>query len=386
MVTWPAGQDRGAVGEIVHSRGEAMPRIDAFLRIMQANGVSDLHLSAGAKPMLRINGVLEHAEHRSLSEDELKILLYELLTDTQISHLEEEGELDCAYTLASVGRFRINIFKKHPGLGAAIRIIPNQIPTLDSLGFPGSLKKLILSRAGLVIVTGPTNSGKSTTLAAMVDYLNDHVNYHIITLEEPLEFIHPNKKCLINQRQIGEHSKSFANALRAALREDPNAVLVGEMRDLETISLALTASEIGLLVFGTLHTKSAAQTISRVVDAFPVSQQPQVRFMLSEVLICITSQQLLRRLDGKGRVAAIEILIGNHAVRNLIREQKGHQLNNAILTGRKEGMQLMDQHLRELVEGGIVTAEEALRYAEDPGAIPLGDAKHASAAVMSGRE
>ncbi len=363
-----------------------MPRIDAFLRIMQANGVSDLHLSAGAKPMLRINGVLEQAEHRSISEDELKILLYELLTDTQIGHLEREGELDCAYTLASVGRFRINIFKKHPGLGAAFRIIPNQIPTLDGLGFPGSLKKLILNRAGLIIVTGPTNSGKSTTLAAMIDYLNDHVNYHIITLEDPLEFIHPNKKCLINQRQIGEHSKSFANALRAALREDPNAVLVGEMRDLETISLALTASEIGLLVFGTLHTKSAAQTISRIVDAFPISQQPQVRFMLSEVLICISSQQLLRRLDGNGRVAAMEILIGNHAVRNIIREQKTHQLNNAILTGRKEGMQLMDQHLRELVEGGIVTAEEALRYAEDPGAIPVGNAKQASAAVMSGRE
>ena len=380
------GPGSGRRWRVFHSRGEAMPRIDAFLKIMQANGVSDLHLSAGARPMLRINGVLEHAEHRSLSEDELKILLYELLTDTQISHLEKEGELDCAYTLASVGRFRINIYKKHPGLGAAIRIIPNQIPTLDSLGFPGSLKKLILNRAGLIIVTGPTNSGKSTTLAAMVDYLNDHVNYHIITLEEPLEFIHPNKKCLINQRQIGEHSKSFANALRAALREDPNAVLVGEMRDLETISLALTASEIGLLVFGTLHTKSAAQTISRIVDAFPVTQQPQVRFMLSEVLICITSQQLLRRRDGKGRVAAIEILIGNHAVRNLIREQKGHQLNNAILTGRKEGMQLMDQHLRELVEGGIVTAEEALRYAEDPGAIPTGEAKQASAAVMSGRE
>jgi len=364
-----------------------MPRIDAFLKIMQENGVSDLHLSAGSRPMLRINGVLEHAEHRSLSVDELKILLYELLTDTQIAHLEGEGELDCAYTLASVGRFRINIYKKHPGLGAAFRIIPNQIPTLDSLRFPAILKELVLSRAGLILVTGPTNSGKSTTLAAMIDYLNEHVNYHIITLEDPLEFIHPNKKCLINQRQIGEHSRSFSNALRATLREDPNAVLVGEMRDLETISLALTASEIGLLVFGTLHTKSAAQTISRIVDAFPVSQQPQVRLMLSEVLVGICSQQLLRKLDGTGRIAAMEILIGNHAVRNLIREQKTHQLNNVILTGRKEGMQLMDQHLRELVENGIISAEEALRFAEDPGAIPTGDARQArAAAVTNSRE
>ena len=189
-----------------------MPRIDAFLKIMQEHGVSDLHLSAGSKPMLRVNGVLEHAEHRSLSEDELKILFYELLTDTQIGQLEEEGELDCAYTLAGVGRFRINIYKKHPGLAAAFRIIPSKIPTLDSLHLPEVLKKLVSQRSGLVLVTGPTNSGKSTTLAAMVDYINDHMNHHIITLEDPLEFVHPNKKCLINQRQIGEHSKTFSGS------------------------------------------------------------------------------------------------------------------------------------------------------------------------------
>jgi twitching motility protein PilT len=364
-----------------------MPRIDAFLKIMRENGVSDLHLSAGTNPMLRINGVLEHAEHRSLSEDELKILLYELLTNTQIGQLEENGELDCAYTLAEVGRFRINMYRKHPGLAAAFRIIPSEIPTLDGLGLPEVLKKFVAQRAGLVLVTGPTNSGKSTTLAAMIDYVNDHMNHHIITLEDPLEFIHPNKKCLINQRQIGEHSRSFANALRAALREDPNVILVGEMRDLDTISLALTASEVGLLVFGTLHTKSASQTISRIVDAFPVSQQPQVRLVLSEVLIGICSQQLLRKKDGNGRIAAMEVLIGNHAVRNLIREKKTHQINNVILTGRKEGMQLMDMHLRDLVERGIVSSEEAMRFAEDPSSIPQDeDMRTKTGKVLSARE
>jgi twitching motility protein PilT len=337
--------------------------------------------------MLRVNGVLDKAEHRSLSEDELKILLYELLTDMQIGQLEEAGELDCAYTLAEVGRFRINIYKKHPGLAAAFRIIPSEIPTLETLGLPEVLKSIVSQRSGLVLVTGPTNSGKSTTLAAMIDHINNNMNYHIITLEDPLEFIHPNKKCLINQRQIGEHSRSFANALRSSLREDPNVILVGEMRDLETISLALTASEVGLLVLGTLHTKSASQTISRIVDAFPVSQQPQIRLVLSEVLIGICSQQLLRRKDGNGRIAAMEVLLGNHAIRNLIREKKTHQINNVMLTGRKEGMQLMDLHLKELVESGVVTPDEAMRFAEDPSSIPQDNSRKAQAApALTGRE
>ncbi len=343
-----------------------MPRIDAFLQIMQKNNVSDLHLSSGSAPMLRINGMLEQGDHRQLSEEELKILIYELLTDTQIELLERDGELDCAYTIAGVARFRINIFKKHPGLAAAFRIIPNEIPTLESLGLPEALKTMISNRSGLLLVTGPTNSGKSTTLAAMVDHINDHQNYHIITLEDPLEFVHPNKNCLINQRQIGEHSRSFSNALRASLREDPDVILVGEMRDLETISLALTASEFGLLVLGTLHTKSAAQTISRIVDVFPVEQQAQTRLVLSEVLVGICSQQLLRRADGKGRVAAMEILVGSAAVRNLIREKKDHHIGNVLTTGRKEGMQSLDQHLKELVEDGSITAEEAMQYTKDP--------------------
>jgi twitching motility protein PilT len=346
----------------LENKGVKMPRIDTFLKIMQENNVSDLHLSANTEPMLRINGVLQRAEHRQLSEDEVKIIIYELLTDVQISHLEEKGDLDCAYTLPGIARFRINVYKKYPGMAAAFRIIPNQVPTLDELGFPPVLKKMLTVRSGLVLVTGPTNSGKSTTLAAMVNHLNDTMNHHIITLEDPLEFIHPNKKCLIHQRQIGEHCENFASGLRAALREDPNVILVGEMRDLETISLALSAAEVGQLVLGTLHTRSAAQTISRVVDPFPAGQQTQIRHMLAEVLVGVCSQQLLRRSDKKGRVAALEIMMGNHAIRNLIRDQKSHLINNAILSNRAIGMQLMDHHLKQLVSDGIVTQEEAVRH------------------------
>jgi twitching motility protein PilT len=321
--------------------------------------------------------VLEKTNHRALTEDETKVLVYELLSDSQVELLEKNGELDCAYTLPNVARFRINVFRKHPGVAAAFRMIPHDIPTLESLGFPEVIKKMLKLRSGLILVTGPTNSGKSTTLAAMVDYLNNHMNYHMITLEDPLEFIHENKNSLINQRQIGEHSRSFASALRGALREDPNVILVGEMRDLETISLALTAAELGLLVMGTLHTKSAAQTISRVADAFPVDQQPAVRLTLSEVLVGICSQQLLRRADGDGRIAAFEIMVGTHAVRNLIREGKSHLVPNVIMTAKKEGMQMLDQHLRDLVTQKIVTAEEAARFAADPAGMLAGTPKPA---------
>jgi twitching motility protein PilT len=346
-----------------------MPKIDAFLTIMRDAGASDLHLSAGTPPVLRINGDLQEAEHRALSEEEVRILVYELLTEGQIEALEREGQLDCAHTIDGVARFRIHAFKKHPGMAAAFRVIPDEAPTLDQLGMPDTLKRMLDFRAGLILVTGPTNSGKSTTLAAMVDHLNRTTTHHILTLEDPLEFIHQNRGCLINQRQIGEHSQSFADALRGALRADPNVILVGEMRDLETISLALTAAELGLLVMGTLHTRSAAQTIARVADAFPVDQQPAVRLALSEVLVGICSQQLLRRKDGSGRVAALEILVGTPAVRNMIREGKDHQVGNVILTGRKEGMRLLEQSLKELVESGAVEAEEAARFAEEPESI-----------------
>jgi twitching motility protein PilT len=331
-----------------------MAKIDAFLRIMQENDASDLHIGAGFEPMLRIHGVLEKTSHRVLSEEEVKVLVYELLTDAQIGELEKAGELDCAYTLPGVARFRMNVFKKYPGIAAAFRIIPHTMPTLEALGLPASVRNMLHSKNGLILVTGPTGSGKSTTLAAMVNYLNEHMNYHMITLEDPLEFIHGNKNSLINQRQIGEHSQTFANALRAALREDPNVILVGEMRDLETIALAITAAELGLLVLGTLHTKSASQTISRVADAFPVDQQPAIRLTLSEVLV---------------GMAALEVMVGTHAVRNLIREGKSHLVNNVIMTAKKEGMQLLDQHLKDLVMQNVVTSDEAARYAVDPAAI-----------------
>jgi twitching motility protein PilT len=343
-----------------------MPKIDTFLKIMQEADASDLHLSADNKPVLRVNGVLQQARHRELTADEVRILVYEILTDDQIGRFEEKGELDCAHTIEGIARFRIHVFKKHPGLAAAFRIIPNQVPTLDDLGLPGVLKQMVEQRSGLILVTGPTNSGKSTTLAAMVDHLNENMNHHIITLEDPLEFIHQNKRCLINQRQIGEHSHSFADALRGALRADPDVILVGEMRDLETISLALTAAELGLLVMGTLHTKSAAQTLGRISDAFPVNQQPAVRLAFSEVLRGVCSQQLLRRADGGGRVAAIEVLVGTPAVRTMVREGKDHQVNNVIMTGKKEGMNLLDQHLKDLISEGVVTGEDAARVAAEP--------------------
>ncbi len=343
-----------------------MPRIDTFLKIMHRSGASDLHVGDGYAPILRIHGALESAKHRILNIEEVKILLYEMLSDRQIRELEEAGEIDFTYTLAKVARFRISIYKKHEGLGAAFRLIPNEVPTLDSLGFPELLKKVLSQKSGLILVTGPTNSGKTTTLAAMVDYLNEHMNYHIITLEDPLEYIHVNKNCLINQRQIGQHSRSFASALRAALREDPNVILVGEMRDTETISLALTAAETGLLVLGTLHTRSAAQTVSRIVDVFPANQQDRVRMALSEVLAGTCCQQLVRRADGAGRVAALEIMIKTSAISNLIRESKLQQIGNALVTGRQLGMQKLDHHLKELVSQKIITAEEAALHAENP--------------------
>jgi len=343
-----------------------MPKIDAFLKVMTEAQASDLHLSAETAPILRVHGHLEEAKHRRLTEEEVRLLVYELLTDTQIERLERDGQLDCAHTVEGAARFRIHVYRKDPGLAAAFRIIPYQVPTLESLGFPSVLKDMLSTRAGLILVTGPTNSGKSTTLAAMVDHLNQTTNNHIITLEDPLEFIHTNKHCLINQRQIGEHANSFADALKSALRADPNVILVGEMRDLETISLALTAAELGLLVLGTLHTKSAGQTISRIADVFPSEQQAAVRLNLSEVLVGVCSQQLLRKVDGKGRVAAMEIMVANPAIRTMIRDRKTHQINNAIMTGKKLGMRLLDQHLKDLVGDGLVTAEEAARYSDEP--------------------
>jgi twitching motility protein PilT len=302
---------------------------------------------------------------KALSHEETSGLLYEILTEQQQATFEKKKDLDFAYEIPGLARFRGNIFMQYRGIAAVFRIIPSRILTADDLQLPEGIRKLTLLKKGLVLVTGPTGSGKTTTLAAMIDLINTSRREHIITLEDPLEVIHENKQSLLNQRQIGEHSESFAAALRAALREDPDVILVGEMRDLETISLALTAAETGHLVFGTLHTNSASKTIDRIIDAFPKDGQEQVRAMLSESLKGVICQQLLKTADGRGRLAALEILIGNSAVSNLIREGKTFQIPSIIQTARKEGMQLMDQHIMDLFKAQKVTAEEAYRCALD---------------------
>ncbi|HWO57287.1 MAG TPA: type IV pilus twitching motility protein PilT [bacterium] len=343
-----------------------MAQIDEILRHMKELDASDVHLATGAPITFRIRGELVPANDRALAAAEVELLLYELIGNEQIEQFERNWDLDTAHTIEGFARFRVSLFRDHRGPGGVLRIIPEDPPRLDELGFGEVVTRLAETARGLVLVTGPTNSGKSTTLAAMINHLNETTTKHIITLEDPLEFVHRNKRCLITQRQVGSHTRDFAAALRAALRQDPNVILVGEMRDLETIHLALTAAELGLCVFGTLHTKSAAQTVNRLVDAFPADQQAQIRVLLSEGLRGVIAQQLLRRADGRGRVAACEILINTPAVANMIRESKTYQIPTAIQTGRREGMQLLEQHLAQLVEDGIVTAETALAVANGP--------------------
>jgi twitching motility protein PilT len=343
-----------------------MPKIDHLLEIVTSANATDLHLTAGSVPVVRINGRLEKTRHHRLTNDEVKQLIYELLTDDQIRRFEKAGDLDLAYGIEGLARFRLNIFRSQAGVTAAVRLIPAQVLDLTTLGFPEAVSRLAEVKSGLLLVTGPTNSGKTTTLAAMVDHINTNFSRHIITLEDPIEYIHDNKNSLISQRQIGLHSESFASALRAALREDPDVVLVGEMRDLETISLAVTAAEVGLLVMGTLHTCTAASTIDRIIDVFPPAQQQQIRIMLADSLIGIISQQLVRRVDGPGRVAAFELMVRNTSIAGMIREGKTPQIPTAIQTGRRQGMQLLDNHLRNLVDSGVITAREAARVAVDP--------------------
>jgi len=343
-----------------------MAKIDELLRIVKDFNASDLHLSAGGPPIVRVNGQLNKARHKNLTSENIQQLLYEILADEQIRRFEKEGDLDFAYSIPDVARYRINLYRSQCGLGAAIRLIPEQILDLETLGFSDTLTKLAQSKSGLLLVTGPTNSGKTTTLAAIVDHINTHSARHIITLEDPIEYVHMGKNSLVTQRQIGLHSPSFAQALRAALREDPDVVLVGEMRDIETISLAVTAAELGLLVLGTLHTHTASSTVNRVIDVFPNQQQQQIRIMFSDTLLGIVSQQLLRRADGSGRIVAYELLIRNTSISNLIREGKVHQIPTAIQTGRKQGMRLLDNHISALLESGVITAEEAIRVATDP--------------------
>ncbi|MBI5014917.1 MAG: type IV pilus twitching motility protein PilT [Deltaproteobacteria bacterium] len=342
-----------------------MARLDSLLQTLVELGGSDLHVSAGVPPVFRVNGVLQRARSTPLDPGDAQDLIYEVLSEEQIEALEQTRDIDFGYGIEGLARFRGNAYFHRKGLGASFRWIPATPPTLDSLGMPPVVRELASLRRGLVVVTGPTGSGKSTTLASMIHHRNVERADHIITLEDPLEFLHDDAQCLIHQREVGSDARSFAAGLRAALREDPNVLLVGEMRDTDTVALALTGAETGLLVLGTLHTQSAAKTVDRIIDAFPADQQSQVRSMLAESLRGVIAQVLLRRADGRGRIAALEVLVNTPAVGHLIREAKTFQIPSLIQTGRKDGMQLLDQHLLELVNAKAVTPEEAARYAQN---------------------
>ena len=321
-------------------------------------GASDCHLSSGEPPMLRIHGELKKLDHPSLSKDDVHNMVFDMMNDNQRKVFQETRECDFSFEMGEIARFRVNVFMQRRGEAAVFRTIPTKILALEQLGMPPILRELCDKEKGLVLVTGPTGSGKSTTLAAMIDYLNDTFEGHILTIEDPIEFVHKSKKCLVSQRELGPHTLSFANALKAALREDPDVVLVGEMRDLDTIQLALTAAETGHLVFGTLHTSSAPKTVDRVIDVFPPNQQAQIRAQFAESIEGVITQTLLKKKSG-GRAAALEIMVGTNAVRNLIREAKLHQIPGIMQASKKDGMQTMDMALVDLVTKGLVTKAEA---------------------------
>ncbi len=321
-------------------------------------GASDCHLSAGEPPMLRIHGELKKLDHPLLTKEEVHDMIFDMMNDAQRKAFQEHHECDFSFEMGDIARFRVNVFVHRRGEGAVFRTIPTKILALEQLGMPPILRQLCEKEKGLVLVTGPTGSGKSTTLAAMLDFLNETFEGHILTIEDPIEFVHKSKKCLVNQRELGPHTHSFANALKSALREDPDIILVGEMRDLETIQLALTAAETGHLVFGTLHTSSAPKTVDRIIDVFPPNQQAQVRAQFAESIEGVITQTLLKKKTG-GRVAALEIMVGTTAVRNLIREAKLHQIPGIMQASKKDGMQTMDMALIDLVNRGLVAKAEA---------------------------
>jgi len=335
-----------------------MLTIAQLLRFAVQQKASDIHLSAGEPPRLRIHGEMTCLDHPALSAEETHRLIFDVMNDGQRRTFQDKLEVDFAFALDEELRFRVNAFVQNRGDGAVFRAIPTKIPRFDDLGLPSILRELCDEEKGLVLVTGPTGSGKSTTLASMIDYLNETMSGHILTLEDPIEFVHTSKRSLVNQREVGTQTQSFSNALRSGLREDPDVILVGELRDLETISLALTAAETGHLVFGTCHTSSAAKTVDRLVDVFPANQQAQVRTMVSESLLGVATQMLMHKVGG-GRAAAIEILVGTPAVRNLIREGKTHQIPSAMQVGARAGMVTMEAAVMDLVAKGIVTADEA---------------------------
>ncbi|MGA2553757.1 MAG: type IV pilus twitching motility protein PilT [Smithella sp.] len=342
-----------------------MAKIDAFFHLMHEQGASDLHLISGQQPAIRIRGDIERIKYDVLTNDALKVLLYEITPEHKIKFFEETGDVDFAYEVPGLARYRVNYFQQKNGIGAVFREIPDKILSCAELGLPSVISKLATLPRGLVLVTGPTGSGKSTTLAAIIDEANRLRRDHVITIEDPIEFVHKSQNCIINHREVGLHTRSFSAALRGALREDPDIILVGEMRDLETISLAIEAASTGHLVFSTVHTTSAAKTVDRVIEVFPASEQLQIRSTLADGLRAVVSQVLFKRIDTKGRCVALEICIATPAVRNLIRESKTYQIPSMMQTGKKYGMQLLDDGIMDIYNRGWVSGDEAYIKAND---------------------
>ena len=341
-------------------------KIENILQIAKDLKASDIHITAGVPPKVRVNGQLVNLEMERLMPKDTEELILPLMNVQQRQTFEEKGEVDFSYAMADMGRYRVNVFRQRGSMAAAMRTVATEPPRPEQLGLPASVVELYKKKRGLVLVTGPTGSGKSTTLASIINQINEFRACHIITLEDPIEYLHSHKKATVNQREIGFDTMSYANALRAALREDPDVILVGEMRDLETISTAITAAETGHLVFSTLHTIGADKTIDRIIDVFPPNQQQQIRIQLASVLECVVSQQLLKKADGSGRVAALEILFANNAVRNLIRESKTYQIASVMQTSKRAGMQTMDDALYDLYMRKLIDGDNAVTYAQDP--------------------
>jgi twitching motility protein PilT len=342
-----------------------MAKIDAFFKLMNEQGASDLHLASGQPPALRIRGEIERVKYKVLNDDDLRAMLYEIAPEQKVKRFEETGDIDFGYEIPGLARYRANFFMQKNGVGAVFREIPSSIMTAEQLGLPAVVSKLAGLPRGLILVTGPTGSGKSTTLAAIIDVANRSRKDHIITVEDPIEFVHNSQGCIVNHREVGVHTESFSSALRGALREDPDIIMVGEMRDLETISLAVEAASTGHLVFSTLHTSSAWKTVDRVIEVFPSHEQPLIRSTLADGLRAVIAQVLFKRIDKKGRVVALEILIANSAVRNLVREGKTHQLPSMIQTGKKYGMTLLDDSIMDLFKKGKISAEEGYAKSND---------------------
>ncbi len=336
-----------------------MAQIDAFFKLMHEQGASDLHMVSGQQPILRIRGDMERIKYKALDNDSLKPLLYEIITEEKIKEFEETGDVDFGYEIPGLARYRGNLFMQKYGIGGVFREIPSEILTCEQLGLPQIISKLSGLPKGMVLVTGPTGSGKSTTLAAIIDEANKSRHDHILTIEDPIEFVHKSRNCIVNHREVGLHTKSFSAALRGALREDPDIIMVGEMRDLETISLAMEAAMTGHLVFGTLHTINASKTVDRMIEIFPANQQAQVRSTLADALKAVVSQTLFKRIDKKGRCAALEILVCTPAIRNLIREGKTFQIPSAMQTGKKYGMQTLDDAIMTYLQKNMISAEDA---------------------------